>query len=82
MTRDDVLAMANEAGITYVNEFGVASATAEWLERFAGLVAAKERARCADIALRTVCDVHTPTGIKIYGTRTAKAILEAANANP
>lgn len=37
---------------------------------------AAERARCADIALRTVCDVHTPTGIKIYGTRAAKAILE------
>ena len=35
-----------------------------------------ERARCADIALRTVCDVHTPTGIKIYGTKAAKAILE------
>ena len=37
---------------------------------------AAERARCADIALRTVCDVHTPTGIKIYGTKAAKAILE------
>jgi len=76
MTRDDVLAMANEAGITFVNEFGVASAAAEWIERFAGLVAAAERARCADIARRTVCDVHTPTGIKIYGTRAAKAIME------
>ena len=82
MTRDDVLAMANEAGITYVNEFGVASATAEWLERFAKIIALKERARCADIARRTVCDVHTPTGIKIYGTRAAKAILEATNAHP
>ena len=45
MTRDEILALANEAGITFVNEFGVASATAEWLERFAGIVGAKERAR-------------------------------------
>ena len=82
MTRDDVLAMANEAGITFIPKFKAAIVTAEWLERFAGLVAAKERARCADIALRTVCDVHTPTGIKIYGTRAAKAILEATNAHP
>ena len=37
---------------------------------------AAERARCADIARRTVCDVHTPTGVKIYGTRAAKAIME------
>lgn len=76
MTRDEILALANEAGITFVNEFGVASATAEWLERFAGLVAAKERARCADIARRTVCDVHVPTGVKIYGSRAAAAIME------
>lgn len=46
------------------------------LERFAALVAEAERARCADIALRTVCDVHTPTGIKIYGTEAAKVIME------
>lgn len=40
-----------------------------------------ERARCADIARRTVCDVHTPTGVKIYGSRAAKAILGATNAD-
>ena len=48
MTRDEILALANEAGITFVNEFGVASATAEWLERFAALVAAAERKACVE----------------------------------
>ena len=34
-----------------------------------------EMARCAQIARDTVCDVHLPSGVKIYGTRVAKAIL-------
>jgi hypothetical protein len=51
MTRDDIERMAHEAGITYVTGYGVASATFEWLERFAALVAAAERQRCADIAV-------------------------------
>jgi hypothetical protein len=38
MTREDVIRMAREAGITFVTEYGVASATPEWLERFATLV--------------------------------------------
>ena len=33
-----------------------------------------EREACAEIAASTVCDEHLPTGIKIYGTRAAKAI--------
>ena len=33
-----------------------------------------EREACAEIAANTVCDEHLPTGIKIYGTRAAKAI--------
>ena len=39
---------------------------------------AAERERCAAIAEATVCDQHIPTGIKIYGTRAAKAIRGAA----
>ena len=34
----------------------------------------QEREACAEIAASTVCDEHIPTGIKIYGTRAAKAI--------
>jgi hypothetical protein len=34
----------------------------------------EERERCAKIAEDTVCDTHLPTGVKIYGTRAAKAI--------
>ncbi len=46
MTREDIIRMAREAGITFVTEVGVASATPEWLERFANIVAAAERERC------------------------------------
>ena len=35
---------------------------------------AVEREECAIVAASTVCDEHLPTGIKIYGTRAAKAI--------
>jgi hypothetical protein len=43
MNKEDIIRMAREAGITFVTEVGVASATPEWLERFAALVAAAER---------------------------------------
>jgi hypothetical protein len=33
-----------------------------------------EREACAQLAQKTVCDVHIPTGTKIYGTAAAKAI--------
>jgi hypothetical protein len=44
------------------------------LEKFAALVAAHEREECAKLAETTVCDVHLPTGTKIYGSRVATAI--------
>jgi hypothetical protein len=44
------------------------------LEAFAKLVAAHEREECAKIAAETVCDVHLPTGTKIYGSRVATTI--------
>ena len=34
MTREDIIRMAHEAGDLFVTQFGVASATPEWLERF------------------------------------------------
>lgn len=49
MTRDDIIRMAQEAGVTFVTDFGVASATPEWLARFAALVAAAERDACAKV---------------------------------
>ena len=47
MTSQEIIEMAHEAGIAYVTGHGVASATFEWLDRFAGLVAAREREECA-----------------------------------
>lgn len=43
MTQDDIIRMAREAGKLFVTQFGVASATTEWLKQFAALVAAAER---------------------------------------
>ena len=54
MTRDDIIRMAQETGITFVTDFGDASATPEWLERFAALVAAAEREECA-----AICDSYS-----------------------
>ena len=38
-----------------------------------------EREACAKLAEQTVCDTHLPTGVKIYGTRVAKAIRARSN---
>ena len=35
-----------------------------------------EREECAKLAATTVCDIHLPTGTKIYGSRVAAAIRE------
>ena len=62
--------MAREAGITYSQIDGSYSK----LIAFAALVREDEREACAKLAAKTVCDVHIPTGVKIYGTVAAKAI--------
>ena len=49
MTQEEIIALAREAGITFVTEFGVASATPEFLTHFADLVAAREREACAQV---------------------------------
>ena len=68
MTRAEIIKLAREIwGETAILPFND-------LERFAALVAAHEREACAKLAQATVCDTHTPTGVKIYGTRAAAAI--------
>ena len=49
------------------------------IEHFAALVAEHEREECAKIAAKTVCDVHLPTGTKIYGSRVATTIRARSN---
>ena len=44
------------------------------LEKTVAVMVAAEREACAKIAETTVCDVHLPTGTKIYGSRVATAI--------
>lgn len=78
MSRKEIIEMAEEAGLPInTGPSGRPGFKALWgpeLERFAALVAAKEREACAQVAAQTVCDTHIPTGINIYGTRAAKAI--------
>ena len=53
MTRDDIIRMAHEAGDLFVTQFGVASATPDWLERFLALaIAAKDAEHQQTLALQ------------------------------
>ena len=70
MTRDDIIRMAREQGLPEATNEGVFIVNTDDL----GRMLAAEREACAEIAASTVCDEHIPTGIKIYGTRAAKAI--------
>lgn len=76
MNRDDIIRISQEAGFDPVTDIG---SKFEMFELFAKLVAEAEREACAKLAAQTICDTHTPTGINIYGTRAAKAILEKRN---
>ena len=70
MTRDAIIRMAREQGLPETTNEGVFIVNTDDL----GRMLAAEREECAIVAARTVCDEHLPTGIKIYGTRAAKAI--------
>ena len=50
------------------------AAPAGVLEEAIAQAVAAEREACAQLAAQTVCDLHIPTGVKIYGSRAAKAI--------
>ena len=43
MSNQEIVDLADKAGITFVTQSGVASATVEWLQKFASLVADRER---------------------------------------
>lgn len=51
MNRELAIKLAEEAGITFITGAGVASATPEWLEKFAELVE-REYARCHEEDLK------------------------------
>ena len=70
MTRDDIIRMAKEAGLS--NEIGVFGYPyLPELERFAALVAAAEREACAKVCEKMLGIFH-PT--EVITTRCAKAI--------
>jgi hypothetical protein len=49
MTEEEITELADRSGITFVTGHGVTSATFEWLQKFAYLVAARERELCAKL---------------------------------
>ena len=51
MTRDDIIQMAEVAGLTGLESSGIL----ENFERFAALVAAHEREACLDIVSKSIC---------------------------
>jgi len=51
MTRDDIIQMAEVAGMTGLESSGIL----ENFERFAALVAAHEREACLDIVSKSIC---------------------------
>ena len=53
---------------------GAAITAAPAQEEAVAQAVATEREACAQLAAQTVCDLHIPTGVKIYGSRAAKAI--------
>ena len=72
----NIIEMAREAGFAERDSmFRVVFVANKYdLEKFAALVAAQEREACAKLSETTVCDIHLPTGTKIYGSRVAAAI--------
>ena len=78
----NIIELAKQAGLVRNGDFGMKrwegpqsdSINDQDLKAFAELVAAQEREECAKLAETTVCDIHLPTGTKIYGSRVATAI--------
>ena len=49
MSEEEIMELADEAGSFSMIQYGVASATVEWLQKFAERVAAVEREACAKL---------------------------------
>jgi hypothetical protein len=65
MTRDDIIRMAREAGLSHLT-LKVPPSWSEFLIRFAELVAADERAACAQICyFAGPCDGTVSTELKL-----------------
>lgn len=76
MTRDEIQKEFDRFFEFDTDDRSIVTSTSAKLfaEHIAGLAVAAEREACAKIATETVCDMHIPTGVKIYGTRAAAAI--------
>ena len=79
MTRNDIIRMAHEAGDLFVTQFGVASATPDWLERFAALVAAAKDAEHQQTLALQQRSYEREIQLEVEAEREACAALLEAN---
>ena len=79
MTREDIIRMAHEAGDLFVTQFGVASATPDWLERFAALVAAAKDAEHQQTLALQQRSYEREIQLEVEAEREACAALLEAN---
>ena len=70
----NIIELAKQAGLDWARGWTLEDDEPNRFEAFAELVRADEREACAKLAETTVCDIHLPTGTKIYGSRVATAI--------
>jgi hypothetical protein len=81
MTTREIIRLARKAGIVGQNERGyIIDCGFSEIKLFALWIIKTEREECARVAEKTVCFVHQPTGIDIYGTKIAEAIRERGQA--
>jgi len=59
MTRDDIISIAREAGMTLRGHYDESGSTPQELERFAELLEAKVRKECAELC-RAKANVRSP----------------------
>ena len=87
MTREEILQMAKEAGVVVVRDskfgreeyFNISSSMPAF-ERFANMVAAREREKCAVIAWTVGMDLHMKQyDAREIGSTCARAIRERNN---
>lgn len=82
MNRDDVIRMAQEAGIDCDTEGDIWGSTNGALLRFASLVAAAEREACAKLCEKAIASIweYSPEDVKQTGTNVCNNLAAAIRA--
>ena len=78
MTRDEIISMAIEAGVSIRGHYDETGSTPAELQRFADLVAAAEREKCAKVC-QTVVDSGMYDGWQQYAAAACRDAIRAMN---